>query len=74
MPSYLTLTAAVALLATAASAQTSNITKSTVYPPTGYGYINYTTVTGYFLQDEPSTNATAFDYVSLTLVQLGWSS
>lgn len=30
----------------------------------GQGYINYTTVTGYFLQDDPSTNATSFNYVS----------
>ncbi|EGP90235.1 uncharacterized protein MYCGRDRAFT_91242 [Zymoseptoria tritici IPO323] len=27
------------------------------------GYIKYTTVKGYFLQDEPSTNATTFNYV-----------
>lgn len=27
--------------------------------------INYTTVAGYFLQDDNSTNATTFDYVSL---------
>lgn len=27
------------------------------------GYIKYTTVKGYFLQDDPSTNATTFDYV-----------
>lgn len=26
--------------------------------------INYSTVTGYFLQDEESTDATTFDYVS----------
>lgn len=26
--------------------------------------INYTTVTGYFLQDEESTDPTTFDYVS----------
>lgn len=26
-------------------------------------YINYTTVTGYFLQDINTTNATTFDYV-----------
>lgn len=31
------------------------------------GYLNYTTVTGYFLQDEASTNATAFDYVRTSL-------
>lgn len=29
--------------------------------------INYTTVTGYFLQDEPSTDPATFDYVSLSL-------
>lgn len=28
-------------------------------------YINYTTVTGYFLQDDPKTNSSAFDYVSM---------
>ncbi|KAL2056144.1 hypothetical protein ABVK25_003787 [Lepraria finkii] len=27
-------------------------------------YINYTTITGYFLQDDPSTNATSFDFMS----------
>lgn len=27
-------------------------------------YINYTAITGYFLQDENNTNATTFDYVS----------
>ena len=27
-------------------------------------YINYTTVTGYFLQDEPSTNASAFNFMT----------
>ena len=27
-------------------------------------YINYTTVTGYFLQDEPSTNASTFDFTT----------
>lgn len=27
-------------------------------------YIDYTTVAGYFLQDNNSTNATTFDYVS----------
>lgn len=27
-------------------------------------YINYTSVAGYFLQDEPSTNASTFSYVS----------
>jgi hypothetical protein len=27
-------------------------------------YINYTTLTGFFLQDEPSTSSTSFDYVS----------
>jgi hypothetical protein len=27
------------------------------------GYINYTAVTGYFLQDDPATNASTFNYV-----------
>lgn len=30
-------------------------------------YIEYSTVTGYFLQDDNSTNATTFDYVSHTI-------
>lgn len=29
------------------------------------GYINYTAVTGYFLQDDPATNASTFNYVSM---------
>lgn len=28
-----------------------------------YAYIQYSTVTGYFLQDVNTTNATTFDYV-----------
>lgn len=27
------------------------------------GYINYTTIPGYFLQDDPTTNASTFNYV-----------
>ena len=27
-------------------------------------YINYTTIAGYFLQDEPSTNSTTFDFMT----------
>ena len=27
-------------------------------------YFNYTTITGYFLQDEPSTDPITFDFVS----------
>lgn len=34
-------------------------------------YIQYSTVTGYFLQDINSTNATAFDYVSTCIVSQG---
>lgn len=30
-------------------------------------WINYTTVTGFFLQDEESTNPTGFDYVRVYL-------
>ena len=29
-----------------------------------HSYINYTTITGYFLQDEPSTNATSFNFMT----------
>ena len=28
-------------------------------------YINYTTITGFFLQDDLSTNASTFDYVNV---------
>ena len=33
-------------------------------PSPSNAYINYTTVTGYFLQDEPSTNSTAFGFMT----------
>lgn len=32
-----------------------------------YSYINYTTVTGFFLQDEAATNPSTFNYVSVDL-------
>lgn len=32
------------------------------------GYINYTTVPGYFLQDDPTTNASTFNYVCPRIV------
>ena len=32
-------------------------------------YINYTTITGFFLQDEPTTNVSTFDYVRLALTR-----
>jgi hypothetical protein len=35
----------------------------------GFGSTNYSTVTGYFLQDEPDTVASGFDYVCS---HLGW--
>lgn len=28
-------------------------------------YIKYTTITGFFLQDDPSTQASSFDYVRI---------
>lgn len=58
MSSYIVLTALAAACASAASLDVS-----------GPGYINYTTVTGYFLQDEPTTNASTFNYVSATFAQ-----
>jgi hypothetical protein len=27
-------------------------------------YLNYTTLTGYFMQDDPATNPSTFDYVN----------
>jgi protein-S-isoprenylcysteine O-methyltransferase Ste14 len=45
-----------ALLSGQSEAQYLNATK-------GPGYISYSTVTGYFLQDEPDTVASGFDYV-----------
>lgn len=58
MPSnVLSFAAAAALLSGAAQAQYLNTTS-------GPGYISYSTVTGYFLQDEPDTVASGFDYVS----------
>jgi hypothetical protein len=47
---------ATALLSGQSEAQYLNTTKSP-------GYIKYSTVTGYFLQDEPDTLASGFDYV-----------
>ena len=29
----------------------------------GVSYVNYTSMQGYFLQDDPLTNASTFDYV-----------
>lgn len=52
----LPLAASVALLSGSANAQYLNTTKTP-------GYISYSTVTGYFLQDEPDTVASGFDYV-----------
>lgn len=36
---------------------------ASIHVSTPVSYINYTTVTGYFLQDVASTNASAFNYV-----------
>ena len=33
-------------------------------PSPNNAYINYTTITGYFLQDDPSTNSTTFDFMT----------
>lgn len=52
--------AATALLSRSSKAQYLNTTK-------GPGYISYSTVTGYFLQDEPDTVASGFDYVCCRL-------
>lgn len=55
-------------LLAAAAALLSLTTEARSLPSTanGNGYIKYTTVKGYFLQDEPSTNSTTFNYVCYT--------
>jgi hypothetical protein len=35
----------------------------------GSSYINYTTVTGFFLQDEATTDPSTFDYVCILLTK-----
>lgn len=55
--SLLSAAGAIALGSFACSAQAANATDNT--------YIKYSTVTGYFLQDEASTNATSFDYTAV---------
>jgi hypothetical protein len=52
---------ATALLSGQSEAQYRNTTTK------GPGYIQYSTVTGYFLQDEPDTVASGFDYVCSSL-------
>ena len=56
-PSSLIFAVATALLSGQSEAQYLNTTNK------GPGYIQYSTVTGYFLQDEPDTVASGFDYV-----------
>ena len=51
------INAVLALLMSSVHART--LAKAVTAP----GYIKYSTVKGYFLQDDPSTNATIFDYV-----------
>ena len=36
----------------------------------GNGYINYTTITGFFMQDEADTDPSTFDYVSSQLLSV----
>ena len=57
LPPYSSLLAA----AMAACALQATLADS---PSPKNAYINYTTITGYFLQDEPSTNSTAFDFMN----------
>jgi len=53
----LAFVAATALLS--ASSEARSVSTNTTKP----GYISYKIVTGYFLQDEPDTVASGFDYV-----------
>lgn len=50
---------------TALISSVNSLLNNTVHWPV---YVKYTTVTGYFLQDDPSTNATTFNYVSYSLL------
>ena len=52
------------VLAAAAAASVAQAQSFSIGTNGTNGYINYTTVTGYFLQDDPATNVSAFDYVS----------
>lgn len=51
------------LLATAMTACALQVTLADSPRPNNV-YINYTTIAGYFLQDEPSTNSTTFDFMT----------
>ncbi|KAK1057598.1 putative phosphoglycerate mutase pmu1 [Friedmanniomyces endolithicus] len=55
--SFITLLGAVACLAGVQAQNCLNTVNAT-------GYLNYTTVPGYFLQDNPTTNASTFDYTA----------
>ena len=50
-----------------ATASTAAASTSGVAIHGGQGYINYSTVPGYFLQDLNSTNASTFDFVSISM-------
>ena len=71
MLSFVALYALSAVANAAASSTTYSIVTASNAPPTasaptvhnGKNYIEYETVTGFFLQDEPTTNATSFNYV-----------
>lgn len=42
----------------------------TTTTPSSYPIIKYTTIAGYFLQDDPATNASTFDYVRYDMYYL----
>lgn len=48
---------------TTTSATSSSASPTTTLPPGEPRWVNYTTVTGIFLQDDETTNPTGFDYV-----------
>jgi len=51
----------VLLLATVLLARFAAMAESVAFA----SYLNYSTVTGYFLQDDPATDPSTFDYVRL---------
>jgi hypothetical protein len=49
-----------------APAPTSAAVLPRIYPDE---YFNYTTLTGFFLQDDPATNPSTFDYVRVSRIK-----
>lgn len=62
MPRLQTLALALCASALTSAAAANDVAARTAPQP----YVNYSAVTGYFLQDESNTDPTTFDYVRTT--------